>query len=151
MASQTFANQSGTQESRKIEEMNYSCILAFLRDRLEGATRTAALRSCHSSLAISPAPIPISNPFSSTDGLMVKNNTMPFTGELTFSKVSPNKSATVPIYSLSFTASPGATSGYHIPACFVYNHSNLVRTVEAAVSAVDRFAVATALRAVLFV
>src|SRR5262249_136381 len=64
-------------------------------------------------------PIPISNPFSRTDGLMVKNNTMPFTGDLTRSKVSPNKSPTVPICSPSFTKSPGATFGYQTPVHFV--------------------------------
>src|SRR5207248_3148969 len=53
-------------------------------------------------------PIPISNPFSGTDGLMVKNNTTPCTGEITCSRVSPNKSPTVPICSPSFTTTPGA-------------------------------------------
>ena len=65
------------------------------------------------------APIPISNPFSSTDGLIVRKSTTPFTGETISSRVSPKKSPTVPICSPSLTASPGATFGYHTPVLFV--------------------------------
>src|SRR5439155_18437536 len=92
-----------------------------LPEWLSSDYRRLELRAKRSLAAIDfySTPIPISNPSLNTDGLMVKNNTTPFTGETISSRVSPNKSPTVPICSPSLTASPCATFGYQTPVLFV--------------------------------